>query len=105
MRRCSDTLIAPDLAQQLDRFGPRKLLADKAGYEPAAANLTLRLHTAERDEQVTPWRCDGFARDEIAKNHPPSQQQLARHRFERLCGQITGGLPPVYGRETPMGAK
>ena len=87
-----DILIAPHLAQQLDRLGPRELLADEARHEPPAANFSLRFHAAERDEQVAPRRRDGLARDEIAEHDAPPQQQLPRHRLERLCGQSVGDV-------------
>ena len=89
--RGADILIAPDLAQQLDRFRPRKLLADEARHEPSAANLALRFHAAERDEQIAPRRRDRLAREEIAEHDAPSQQQLPRNRLERLRRQVTSG--------------
>ena len=44
MRRGAGVLIAPNLAQQLDRLRPRELLADETRDEAPAANLSLRFH-------------------------------------------------------------
>ena len=93
LRRGADVLIAPNLAQQLDRLRPRELLADEARHEAAAANLSLRFHAAERDEQVAPRRRDGLARQQIAEHDAPAQQQLPRDRLERRRRQLVASLP------------
>ena len=67
MRRHADVGIAPDLAQQLDGLGPRELLADEAGHEPPAANLSLGSHPSERDQQIPPCRRDRLAREQIRR--------------------------------------
>ena len=39
---------AADVAQQIDRFGPRELFAHEAGDKTAAANFAARFHAAQR---------------------------------------------------------
>src|SRR5262249_28458692 len=75
--------IAPYLPKQLDRFRTRKLLADEAGDESTAANLSLSLHAPERDEKIAPCGCNALARKQVPEHDAPSQQQLPRDRLQR----------------------
>ena len=72
---------AADRPQQIDRFGSRELLAEKAGDEAAAANFAARFHAPQRDQQVAPRRRQRFSREQIAEHDAPAQQQLTRKCF------------------------
>ena len=68
-------------AQRVDGVGKRKLFADDGCDEPAAADFTARFHTAQRHQEIAPPRCQGFARNDVAKDDAPSTKQAAREEF------------------------
>ena len=76
--RCGARFRAPaaDCAEQLDCFRPRELLANETRHKSAAANLAPGFQAAKHRRQIAPWRRHSFARQQIAEQHPPAQQQL-----------------------------
>lgn len=77
-------MFAADLAEEVEGFGARKLLAGEAIDEAAAADGSLGLHAAEDGEEVAPRGSDGLAGEEIAEDDAPSQEQLPGNGFLAL---------------------
>ena len=69
-------LSAPDGSQQIDGFRARELFAGESLDKTAAADLALRFHAPQHRQQIAPGRRHGFAGQQIAEQHAPSQQQL-----------------------------
>src|SRR5262245_4120139 len=96
MWRVAGRGVPPNLSDQIDSLRTRELFSDEAGDESPAANLALRLHPAEGHQQITPWRRNGLARQQITKHYTPTQEQLARHGVQdfRVESRLAVGLQP-----------
>src|SRR5438093_1548814 len=77
-------------AQRLHRLGERELLADQSGDEAPAADLAARLERAERAQDDAPRRHARLARDELAHDHTPAAEKLAREAHRLGLGPRVG---------------
>src|SRR5207248_2725085 len=49
--------LATNRAQQIETFGPRKLLTGETRDEAPSPNLATRLQFSKYRKQISPWRC------------------------------------------------
>jgi len=70
-------LVIAHAAHAVDSFGACVLFSANARHEPSTANFTSGLHPPQHGEQLPPCRRRRFARQQIAEQHSPPQQELS----------------------------
>ena len=84
-------------AQRIHRHRQRKLFAEEAVDEAAAANFAAIFEAAEGDQQLTPLGQVGFARKHFAEHDAVALQQHPAGGFERA--PFRRSASPVYSSD------